>query len=67
MRRRRWDEKYADAVQADELDALRRRRAAEAEAQRECIHCDDDGWILAEDGTPAEPAMKCQIHVRGAS
>jgi hypothetical protein len=64
MRRRRWDEKYADQVEADELELRRRWKAIEAEALRDCLHCDDDGWILAEDGTPAEPAMKCQIHLQ---
>lgn len=62
-RRRRWDEKYGPEIEADELERQRRKRMALADAQRDCIHCDDDGWILGEDGTPAEPAMKCQIHL----
>ena len=62
-RRRRWDDKYGPEIEADELERQRRKRTALAEAQRDCVHCDDDGWILGEDGTPAEPAMKCQIHL----
>lgn len=62
MKRREWDETQAAEMAADELNAKRLRRAVEMQAQLDCLHCDDDGWILGEDGTPAEPAMKCQIH-----
>ena len=65
MKRRLWDEKYGPEIEADELEQQRRKRTALVEAQRDCAHCDDDGWILGEDGTPADPAMKCQIHLQG--
>lgn len=66
MRRRIWDQEHAATVESDELERRRRQKAAELEAQRDCLHCDDEGWLLAEDGELAEPAMKCQIHLEAA-
>ena len=63
-RRREWDEKNAAALEADQLEQQRRKRAAIADAQRECLHCDDEGWLIDEaTGELVEPAMKCQIHL----
>lgn len=67
MRRRKWDEEQEILDKDDELEQRRRAKTAEAQAQSDCLSCDDDGWILAEDGTPADPAMKCQIHLEGVS
>lgn len=37
-------------------DAARRERAA---AIRACSRCDPSGWLLASDGTPVDPAVRC--------
>lgn len=58
QRRREWEE----AQIADELEQRRKHRAAAFQAQLDCLHCDDGGWLLGEDGEPVEPAVKCQIH-----
>lgn len=60
MRRREWDEQHAERSEADELDRRRAAKAAAVEARQKCAMCDDDGWALADDGTPQDPAVKCQ-------
>lgn len=58
-KRRIWDEN-SRAVQArDDLERRRSVKAAAADARRACQFCDDDGWMLDIDGTPADPAVKC--------
>ncbi len=59
-RRRRWDETHAAAVQADELERRRADKTAAAQVLAKCPSCDDSGWLLAADGTPAEPALRCR-------
>lgn len=63
QRRREWEE----AQVADELDERRRHRAAAFQAQLDCPHCDDGGWILGDDLKPIEPARKCQLHQEAAN
>ncbi|WP_136246222.1 hypothetical protein [Mycobacterium intracellulare] len=63
MRRRQWDETHAEAKAADELENKRAARAAELKAQHDCPLCDEDGWVLGDDGTPAEPAVRCAAHL----
>lgn len=58
-KRREWDEKYAAQAESDELERKRSAKAAAAQVRRECQCCDEDGWLLDADGTPAEPATKC--------
>jgi hypothetical protein len=60
MNRRKWDERHAADMAADELDAKRRSRDAATQAVRDCPCCDTDGWTLGADGTPADPARKCE-------
>jgi hypothetical protein len=60
MNRRKWDERHAADMAADELDAKRRSRDAATQAVRDCPDCDTDGWTLGPDGTPADPARKCE-------
>jgi hypothetical protein len=62
MRRREWDEQNAATFQADELERKRSVRAAVTQARLDCPHCDDDGWALGEDGTPLDPAVRCEQH-----
>lgn len=59
-RRREWDENYAEQAKADELERRRQARTAAAQRRRNCPACDEDGWLLSPDGTPAEPAVKCK-------
>ncbi|WP_104150990.1 hypothetical protein [Mycobacterium intracellulare] len=66
MRRRQWDETHAEAKAADELETKRAARAAELAAQHDCRLCDDDGWLLGDDGTPTEPATRCTAHLSEA-
>lgn len=58
-RRREWDQQHDEQIHADELERKRAAKATAAQARRECERCDEDGWLLAADGTPAEPAIKC--------
>lgn len=62
--RREYDawRQNAERAALDELDRKRTAKAAAAKAQRDCDRCDEDGWLLGDDGTPVEPAMKCTIH-----
>lgn len=61
-RRREWDEQHAEQAAADELATKRAHRATQAQAQADCPHCDDDGWLLGADRTPIDPATKCTAH-----
>lgn len=56
-----WERKQQQA-EHDELERRRSAKAAVAKAQKDCRLCDEDGWLLGEDGTPAEPAVKCKAH-----
>jgi hypothetical protein len=58
-RRREWDEKHEALVQADELDRKRTAKAAASVALRDCLLCDEGGWVLGPDNKPIEPAVKC--------
>ncbi len=58
-RRREWDEQHAAQAKADELEQRRTIKAHAAQIRRSCRQCDGDGWLLAADGTPVEPAIKC--------
>lgn len=58
-RRREWDEHHAAQSEADELEQRRAAKATAAQIRRSCRQCDGDGWLLAADGTPVEPAIKC--------
>jgi hypothetical protein len=60
--RREWDEKHGQAAAADELDRKRTARATALKAQRDCRLCDEEGWLLGDDGTPIEPGVKCVKH-----
>lgn len=62
MRRRKWDDENAEYVAADELEQKRAARAAALKAQLECPHCDEEGWVVGDDGKPVEPAVKCSVH-----
>lgn len=61
-RRREWEE----AQVSDELEQRRQYRALAFQAQLDCPHCDDAGWVKADDGGVAEPAMKCTLHHEAA-
>jgi hypothetical protein len=62
--RREHDAWKADTEKAalDELEQKRTAKAAAMKAQTDCCHCDEDGWLLGDDGTPVEPAVKCTVH-----
>lgn len=49
--------------EAAEQNGDRERRSAEGHRARLlidlCSHCDAEGWFLAEDGAPVEPAVRC--------
>lgn len=57
------------AVPADVITALEARiptpgdqaadRTARAATTRDCRRCDDFGWRLTHDGTPVDPAVRC--------
>lgn len=66
-RRREWDDAHQAQVEADELNAKRTAKAAAIQARHECRFCDDDGWLLGADRTPADPAVKCQAHQKTAN
>lgn len=34
-------------------------RKARVAAIRRCVRCDPTGWLLGEDGTPVDPAVRC--------
>lgn len=53
--RERWDEQHASEVQ----DAKDTQRKADTKRQRQCPACDEAGWVLDDDGTPANSARKC--------
>ena len=61
-----WKQKREKA-EADELERKRTGKAIATQAMRDCHLCDDDGWVLGEDGTPVEPAVKCIAHIRQES
>lgn len=61
-RRREWDRDNAGRLQADELQRRRDAKTAADQARADCELCDGDGWLLGEDGTPTEPAIKCTDH-----
>jgi hypothetical protein len=45
-------------AQAAKADA-RERRVAESERIRRCPDCQGGHWVLDDDGTPADPAVRC--------
>lgn len=49
----------AEAEAAEALARERRRRAANVTVRDQCALCDEAGWLLADDGTPVEPARRC--------
>lgn len=53
---RQWCEQAPDRV----ADARRRVAAAARAAIDACTRCDDTGWLLAVDGTPIEPVIRCR-------
>jgi hypothetical protein len=57
MRRRRWDEKYAEVVKAEEAVLRKQQRSAAIKTQLDCPDCDEYGWVL---GAEAE---KCSRHL----
>lgn len=65
--RREWDEIEAALAEIDELDAKRRQRAVDLAALANCPLCDEEGWLLGDDGTPVEPSMKCVQHRPGVA
>lgn len=57
--RREWDRDNAPRIQADEREQQRAANAAAAQTIRDCPLCDDGAWLLGDDGTPMDPAVKC--------
>lgn len=58
-RRREWDRDNAGRIEAAERERRRTAQAAAEQAIRDCRLCDDGQWRLGEDGTPMDPAVKC--------
>ncbi|MEB3021289.1 hypothetical protein [[Mycobacterium] crassicus] len=58
-RRREWDRDNAGQIEAAEREQRRAAQAAADQVIRDCRLCDDGAWRLGEDGTPMDPAVKC--------
>ncbi|TXH20576.1 MAG: hypothetical protein E6R06_21815 [Mycobacterium sp.] len=58
-RRREWDRDNAGRIEAAEREQRRAAQAAAEQAIRDCPLCDDGAWLLGKDGTPMDPAVKC--------
>lgn len=56
---RQWDEHQAATTEADDLERRRAAKAAAETARAACCRCAGGGWILDTDGTPLEPAVRC--------
>nr|WP_052741242.1 hypothetical protein [Mycobacterium sp. UM_NZ2] len=58
--RREWDTQHEAQVAADEIAQRRAARATAEAARKACHTCAGGGWVLAADGTPVEPAVRCE-------
>lgn len=65
--RREWDKDHAEALAADEVARRRADRAAATEALANCRHCRGSGWLLDDDGTPVDPAIRCTHQPQAAA
>ncbi|WP_162296451.1 hypothetical protein [Mycobacteroides abscessus] len=59
MKRRLWDEAHESDAAADELERKRLAKAAAAKVLKDCLLCDEEGWVLNPDRTPVEPGVRC--------
>lgn len=57
---REWDERNSKAAEADDLERRRAARALVESARRACKTCGGGGWVLDADGTPLDPAVRCE-------
>lgn len=67
MKRREWDESHADLAAADELERKRLAKAAAAKVLKDCLLCDEEGWVLGPDGTIADPSRHCTHNPESSS
>lgn len=67
MKRREWDEANADLAAADELERKRLAKAAAAKVLKDCLLCDEEGWVLGPDGTIADPSRHCTHNPESSS
>lgn len=67
MKRREWDEAHADLAAADELERKRLAKAAAAKVLKDCLLCDEEGWVLGPDGTIADPSRHCTHNPESSS